>query len=305
MHFWYIGLFNGTDILQKDCLSNSHDTQALVHTPIDPKNTMEYIPSWFHPVATLRYCTHDGRIYQDEHNDFGLEIPPGAIPEGMSISIDIGVALYGPFQYPEGLRSVSPVFWVCVRDQNFFQFLKPVKVTIPHFLNLKNTNDLDSLSLTFLKGNHELNTEKMFQFKQVEGDVLIEPLKKYGVVQVTHFCSLCISSKYTKELVHKALFCISALTPSSITATDSAHFFITFLLSTCLRAMEGQINKDPAIQGHKRQTEHFQFSDFKALEIVLPQSLPDHWEVGVMFRNKVCYKFCIHLHEMKVFFHRF
>ena len=249
---------------------------------------MEYIPPSFHPVATLPKCTHDGITYRDEHNDLGLEIPPGAIPEGISITIDIGVALYGPFQYPEGLRPISPVFWICVRNQNFFQFLKPVKVTIPHFLNLENNDDIDSLSLAFLKGNHEMNTEKMYQFKQVERDMLIEPLKKYGVLQVTHFCSLCISSKFTKELIHKTLFCISALTPATITVTDSAYFFITFLLKTCLHAVEEQISKDPEIQGHKKRTQEFQFRRVKALKIILPQSLPDHWKVGVMFRNKVC-----------------
>lgn len=206
----------------------------------------------------------------------------------MSIAIDIGVALYGPFQYPKGLRSVSPVFWMCVRNQNFFQFLKPVKVTIPHFLKLENTDDIESLSLTFLKGDHEMNTEKMYQFKQVESDALIEPLKKYGVLQVTHFCSLCISCKYTKELIHKALFCISALTPTAITATGCAYFFITFVLETCLRAVEEQISNDPEIKDHKKRAVHFQFGRSKSLKMVLPQSLPDHWRVGEMFGSKVC-----------------
>ena len=97
----------------KDSLTYSRETQILLPTsgpPIDPYNTREYIPTCFNPVATLSQCTHDGRRYYDEHNDFGLEIPAGAIPEGEGITIDIGVALYGPFQYPEGLRPVSPVF---------------------------------------------------------------------------------------------------------------------------------------------------------------------------------------------------
>ena len=110
--------------------------------PIDPHNTREYIPEWFSPVATLSQCTSDGRHYCDEANDFSLEIPEGAIPEGETVTIDIGVALYGPFQYPEGLRPVSPVFWLCVRDNKLFCFLKPVTVTIPHVLNLKNHNDI-------------------------------------------------------------------------------------------------------------------------------------------------------------------
>ena len=210
------------------------------------------------------------------------------------------MALYGPFQYPEGLRPVSPVFWVCVRDQNHFQFLKPVKVTIPHCLNLESHDDIKSLGLTFLKGDHEMNSQQMYRFQQAEGDVLIEPLKKYGVLQTTHFCCQCIAGQVTKELMKNTNFCISALLPTVIPDTESAYFFITFFLKTCLNVVTEQINKDTALQGHERQNIGFQFSsnrEEKALEIILPQSLPGKWEIGRVFRNKVCYKFC---YKMKV-----
>ena len=72
------------------------------------------VPPCVKPTATLPHCTSEGIEYNDEWNDFTLKIPQGAIPEGESLTIDIGVALYGPFQYPEGLRPVSPVFWICV-----------------------------------------------------------------------------------------------------------------------------------------------------------------------------------------------
>ena len=77
--------------------------------------TQDYIvPSCVKPTASLCHLTSQGIEYNDEWNDFTLKIPQGAIPEGESLTIDIGVALYGPFQYPEGLRPVSPVFWICV-----------------------------------------------------------------------------------------------------------------------------------------------------------------------------------------------
>ena len=279
---------------REDSLTYSHETQILLPTsgpPIDPYNTREFIPACFTPVDTLSQCTHDGRRYYDERNDFGLEIPAGAIPEGESITIDIGVALYGPFQYPEGLRPMSPVFWVCVRDQKDFQFLKPVKVTIPHCLNLGSHDDIESLGLIFLKGDHEMNPQQMYQFQQAE-DVLIEPLKEYGVTQTTHFCSLCISGQFTEEFIKKARFCISAVFPPTIYGEDSAYFFITFFLKTCLNVVEKQIRKGTALQGHKREYHHFQFSgdgEEKALEIVLPQPLPEKWKIGWRFINKVCY----------------
>ena len=290
------------DALQReDSLTYSHETQILLPPsgpPIDPYNTREYIPTCFTPVATLSQCTHGGRQYNDEHNDFGLEIPAGGIPEGESITIDIGVALYGPFQYPEGPRPVSPVFWICVRDWKDFQFLKPVKVTIPHCLNLESHDDIESLGLTFLKGNHEMNPQQMYQLQHA-GDELIEPLKKYGVVQTTHFCSLCISCKDTMKLIEKAHFCLYSVIPRVISSDKPsfAYFFITFLLKTCLKTVKSQ-TEDLNLQNYEQKPEEFQFklkrgkfqlSHVKELEIVLPKSdsLPAGWMVGMQGKKKV------------------
>ena len=137
--------------LKQQDIASSIQPQQLP-PPIDPHNTRKYIPASFTPVATLSPCTNEGGYYHNDHNDFVMEIPAGAIPEGERITIDIGVALYGPFQYPKDLRPVSPVFWLCIRDQKDFHFLKPVKVTIPHCLNLESHDDIESLGVTFLKG---------------------------------------------------------------------------------------------------------------------------------------------------------
>ena len=257
--------------------------------PIDPHNTREYIPEWFSPVATLSQCTHDGRHYYDEANDFNLEIPEGAIPEGETITIDIGVALYGPFHYPEGLRPVSPVFWLCVRDKKFkfFHFLKPVRVTIPHFLNLNNYDDIESLGLAFLKGDHEWNLHQLHKFQNAEGDLFFEPLKNYGVLQTMHFCSLCISGKISRRLAGMEVFCISAVIPHTFTSIQPsyAYFYITYLLATCLTTVKEQI-KD--LQEHVKIIQELQFSEDQPLEIVLPPS-PSDWEVGLQCNRKVCF----------------
>ena len=56
------------------------------------------VPPCIRPTATLHRCTSMGRTYRDRLNGFKLKIPHGAIPEGESLTVDIGVALYGPFQ---------------------------------------------------------------------------------------------------------------------------------------------------------------------------------------------------------------
>ena len=280
------------NLLQReDSFTYSLETQILLPTP---HNTREYIPACFTPVATLSQCTHDGRCLYDKHNDFGLEIPAGAIPEGESITIDTGVALYGPFQFPEGVRLVSPVFWICVRDQDF-QFLKPVKVTIPHCLNIESHDAIQSLGLTSLRGNHEMSPDKMYQFQQAEGDVLFEPLKKHVVIENTHFCSLCISCKETPKFFEEARFCLYSVIPRIISPGEPsfAFVFITFLLETCLTTVKIQM-EDLNLQSYKQKAEEFQFrakSHMKALEIVLPKSdtLPTGWMVGMQGKKKVIF----------------
>ena len=289
---------NSNDVQQMEDFTNSHETQISLSTsgpPIDPNMcTREYIPESFTPVTTLSHCTHDGRRIYDEHNDFGLDIPVGAIPYGVTITIDISVALYGLFQYPEGLRPVSPVFWICVRDQRDFNFLKPVKVTIPHCLNLESHDDIESLGLTFLKGDHEMNSEQMCQFQQARRNIFIEPLKRRGLFKTTHFCSLCIACKDTMKFIKKAAFCIYSVIPR-VTYSDQpsdAYFFISFMLKTCLTTVQKQIMK-LNLQEHEEEKEKFQFSNTKALKIVISQTAPDGWMIGMHGKKKVVQAFII------------
>ena len=181
---------------------------------------------------------------------------------------------------------MSPVFWVCVRDQKDFQFLKPVKLTIPHCLNLKSHDDIESLGLAFLRGDHEMNPQQMYQFQQAEGNVLIEPLKEYGVIETTHFCSRCLSCKETPEFFEKANFCMCSVIPEKFFPGQSSHayFFIILLLPTCLETVENQIEE----LGYKeKQQDEFQIGSDQTLEICLPQLLPAGWLVGMRGKKKV------------------
>ena len=269
----------------------THMSDVSSYVLMNEKFYSNVVPSCVTPTATLSHCTSKGRKYNDKFNDFSLEIPEGAIPEGERVTIDIGVALYGPFRYPEGVRPVSPVFWVCVRDQRNFRFLKPVKVTIPHFLKLESEVDIESLGMTFLKGDHEMTSQQVYQFQQAEGEVIIEPHKRSGVLQTNHFCYLCITSNQQIN-IQKAMFCFYAAIPRTMSLREPAYvyFFMTFLLTTCLETVRKQIINNPELRGHKKVTQDFQFSKYTgdpALDIVLPQTSPDGWTVGVQFSKQV------------------
>ena len=253
-----------------------------------------HLPDCVQVIATLSNLTSTGQryMYVNKANDFSLEIPKGAIPEGESITIDIGVALYGPFQYPEGLRPVSPVFWVCVRDKTNFQFLKPVTVSIPHFLNIDSEDDIESPGMTFLKGTHDMNSQNMYEFQPTDGDMLFEPFKTYGALQTIHFCYLCISSKVSRKQIRKAKYCLYVAIPRTMARCEPTYvyFFVTYLLSTCLETVKKQIMKIPELHNCISRSHEFQFSkdsDDPSIEIILPESWPSGWTVGLQFNTQV------------------
>jgi hypothetical protein len=251
------------------------------------------VPECMTQTSTLFRCSSKRMKFEDEANDFSLDIPEGAIPEGESLTIDIAVGLHGPFQFPEGLRPVSPIFWVCVRDQSSIQFSKPITVNIPHFLNLKDYNEIKSLGLTFLKADHEMNSEKMYEFHPTNGTMIFEPLKRCGVIKTTHFCSLCIACRDTPECLEKAPFCINAILPSAAIPVGKkvyGYFFITFLnLQTCLVKVDELVAKMPKAEHYERDMQPFEFQTETqcdpALEIAITQ--PRQGKIGLKGNRRV------------------
>ncbi|CAI8056471.1 hypothetical protein GBAR_LOCUS30773 [Geodia barretti] len=186
-------------------------------------------------------------------------------------TVDVGVALFGPFQFPEGLRPVSPVFWVCVRDNPNFRFSKPVTVTIPHFLNLENDDEIQSLGLTFLKAGHNKNAEGLYEFQPTEGEINFQPFQTFGILQNSHFCSLCITCRDNPEVFFKY-----------------AYFFITlYNLSTCLTKVD-ELIAEKKLEHYKKTQVKCKFKKFltkPALEIVTTQ--PTHGNIGVEGKTKI------------------
>ena len=273
--------------------ATEHPTRSTHHQPPQDPAPLQYpLPQCMTLCQTLVGCTSRGLKYDDDADNFTLHIPSGAIPVGNTPRIiDIGVALHGPFQFPSGLRPVSPIFWVCVRDQPDFQFSQPVRITIPHFLNLSSIHDIQSLGLTFLKADHQMNPQHMYQFKPTDGEIKFEPLMKYGVLKTTHFCSLCIACRDTPECLEKTTFCITALPNAAIPVGRKTYgyFFVTFKnLKTCLRRLKELIKKKNLNESYENQSVEFRFDgrdEDPALEMALTQ--PTHGTIGVRGIGKV------------------
>ena len=67
------------------------------------------------------------------------------------MDIEVGVMLTGPFVFPQNIRPISPIIWICIRNEA--TLCKPVEIILPHILKL-DTADSNKLGLRFMKANH-------------------------------------------------------------------------------------------------------------------------------------------------------
>ena len=278
-----------TSVVEFEMVTHTDDLSMYVTESTNAKQRQK-IPDHMTLITTLSDCTSEGRKFTDDVNDFSLEIPEGAIPEGERLTIDVGVALFGPFQFPEGLRPVSPVFWVCVRDNPNFQFSKSVTVTIPHFLHLENNEDIQSLGLTFLKADHNMDPKRVMNFLPTDGKIKFQPSSKFGVLQTNHFCSLCIACKDKPEILTKTDFCKISVIPACAIADGTkqlAFFFITFYnLRTCLRKVDEVIAK-MKLENYQKREVKFNFKETTQPSLEMSITQPKHGNIGVEGQTKV------------------
>lgn len=190
---------------------------------------------------------------------------------------------------------MSPVFWVCAHELKF-SFLKPVTVTIPHCLDLESSEQIGSLGLTFLKGEHNVSSQQVFQFQNVKkSEVEFHPRKGAGTLNTSHFCSLCIAAKICQSLIKDTKFCIYAVIPRGVgpSQVENCVFFISYMLSTCIETIKKQVTHTEEIHHHKYTAVKFKFRpgfDDPAIEIELPNSTSEEQIVGIQGKNKVCYQ---------------
>ena len=185
------------------------------------------------PVEVVM-CDSTGGIFYSSTHDFGFTIPEGAISEGDSINIEVGVSLTGPFEFPLGSKPVSPIIKLCVQQQPSYQFLKPVEVILPHYLDLSSEEDSSELQIGFWKAGHTLNDNQEYKFEQM--DLSNTHFKcNYGILQTNHFCFLCIGGgNKTHENTSKASFYLVGYKIMVNPTEWMVYFCVAYFLETCV-----------------------------------------------------------------------
>ena len=160
-------------------------------------------------------------------DDITVTIPPGAIPEGVTAHIEMGVALYGPFKFPDNHQPVSPILWFCIKEN--IELLQPLTYRLPHIIK-----DISGVEVTFAKANHSATNTDTFTFQTLEcGQQNFAKDSPYGSLSTKDMCYLCIQAKITPDFALKKGYCLHAFIEEQRSSTYRIIFVCTYFLRTC------------------------------------------------------------------------
>ena len=126
---------------------------------------------------------------------------------------------------------MSPVLKLNVQDKPDFQFLKPVEVMLPYYLDLTSEDD-SYLGVEFLRAGHAMNSNQMYEFEQIKSSEGFFT-NNDGILHTNHFCFLCIVAKVTPQYISKVklyLVGYSVVKPNEC----KLHFCVAYFLQTCI-----------------------------------------------------------------------
>lgn len=256
-------------------------------------------------------CDYHGTEYHNEAHGVHIVFPQGAVPEGVTVTIELDIMLNGPFNFPDNVKVVSPILWVCVVDYPNFRFQKPVFVTLPHFLDLSCDSDIALLQPCFMKAGHRQEQSEQLTFHPMDQSEAIYPaLGSSATIKTDHFCYLCIATNApTPAIQSKIRYYFASWVPNLSGECQSwdVVFSISYLLPTCIKVSSYitrilsfllvknvYITHAPQAMDEQYSTDHIKHHDiFKfaensdKLEIDYHNQLPGGWQLALQSSPEV------------------
>ena len=112
---------------------------------------------------------------------FFIEIPNGAVPPGVTVSVGVKVILAGQFKFPENRQLISAIYWV----SSSVEFLKEVAVSIQHCAIVRNEDQCSQFKFIIAKCSQN---ELPYTFREREG--LFNSHTQYGTIKLKQFSLL-------------------------------------------------------------------------------------------------------------------
>ena len=175
-----------------------------------------------------------GREYTNVDHDITLRIPEGAVAEGEKVHFEVGVAMYGPFIFPENTQPISPILWLFaeedIRLNEYFQLILPHcyagSVTPPEEISF-------AIALAEQNFTEIIDDQAHYSFELWKRGTKFFYEETYGAIQ-TDFCNhiFCIV-KHTKHgYWHQDLgFSLACVDLQLSKTVNEFHFYGLFNLA--------------------------------------------------------------------------
>ena len=204
-------------------------------------------------VKVLEFDSSGGE-YESNHHGITISVPKGAIPEGETVHVEVAVALYGPFQFSDGKRPISPILWLCPQEDIIFQ--KPITIVLPHMLTDVCNKDVDNFGIQFAKADHTYyratpTGKKEYIFKSYTSAMALQANggKQSAILKADHCCFWClemnnqsrVSPEVARQIAKKMGYfvhcveCLQSPYRSISPPRDVIHFCVSFMLDTCMK----------------------------------------------------------------------
>ena len=195
--------------------------------------TRAEVPFLYHQVLE---CGYEGLTHTISDHDVTITIPEGAVSKGDTVHFELGVSLYGPFRFPENVRPISPVIWLCLLEEDY-DLKQTFEIHVPHFLMHLTKQRIWYHQVHFAKANHnyiEMNNKRTtYTFQQLDSQpyFVTKDDKPFAILRTKHCCFLCLEAKKSQQLTKDTKYCLVRIDCSPY----KVNFLATFFLKTCLK----------------------------------------------------------------------
>ncbi len=143
-----------------------------------------------------------------------------------------------PCSYPENIQKISPI--LMLHPNREVTLLKPIQITIPHFLRSKIDSEDNLAHIGVLKAS-QIGKNDKFRFEKVLGCKVI----RFGnnddgdgtaIFEIEHFCFFQLyADSAIKELAMKSRYCLCRLDPIEDTYPRLYYYVLTYKLDLFIK----------------------------------------------------------------------
>ena len=134
------------------------------------------------------YVDNRGGTFYNQHHNFAIVIPPGAVTQGDCVEIQGTANYFSPYVIPDGFYPISSYYWVSAN----YVFKSPVYLIMSHYAKIGTVQDIDNLHVLH-KCAHDGATvrDDDLIMGAISDGVYFDNDIGYCVLATDHFCSYC------------------------------------------------------------------------------------------------------------------